>query len=194
MSAAGIAPEVSVVIAFGSNQGDREALLSAAVRDVAALDGVTVTAVSGLVESHAVRLAGVDESAPNYLNGVLTARTSLPPEQLLDELQRIELEHGRVRLERWGDRTLDLDLIAVTDADGIPVQQTSERLTLPHPRAWQRAFVLAPWMQLEPHAVLPGHWHIAELLDPIADSVWDHPSTVFPPSIEGLAPIEGPER
>lgn len=170
----------SVVIAFGSNQGDREAILSAAVRDVAAIDGVTVTAVSGLVESHAVKLAGVDETAPNYLNGVLTARTSLTPEQLLDELQRIELEHGRVRLERWGDRTLDLDLIAVTDADGIPVEQKSERLILPHPRAWQRAFVLAPWMQLEPNAALPGHWHIAELLEPIADTVWDYPSPAFP--------------
>jgi 2-amino-4-hydroxy-6-hydroxymethyldihydropteridine diphosphokinase len=188
VSEADIAPGVSsVVIAFGSNQGDREAILSAAVRDVAAIDGVTVTAVSGLVESFAVKLAGVDETAPNYLNGVLTARTSLTPEQLLDELQRIELEHGRVRLERWGDRTLDLDLIAVTDAEGIPVQQTSERLTLPHPRAWQRAFVLAPWMQIEPHAVLPGHWRIAELLEPIADSVWEHPSSEFPAPGEGEA-------
>jgi 2-amino-4-hydroxy-6-hydroxymethyldihydropteridine diphosphokinase len=118
---------------------------------------------------------------------VLTARTSLAPEQLLDQLQRIELEHGRVRLERWGDRTIDLDLIAVTDADGIPVQQTSERLTLPHPRAWQRAFVLAPWLQIQPHAELPGHWRIAELLDPIADSVWEYPSAAFPPTIEGAA-------
>lgn len=195
MSAAEIVPGMSsVVIAFGSNQGDREAILSAAVRDVAALDGLAVTAVSGLVESLAVKLAGVDETAPNYLNGVLTARTSLTPERLLDELQRIELDHGRVRLERWGDRTLDLDLITVTEADGIGVQQKSERLTLPHPRAWQRAFVLAPWLQLEPNAKLPGHWRIAELLEPIADSVWDHPSAVFPPQLGGLAPLNGVAR
>ena len=175
----------NVVVAFGSNQGDREAILSAAVGDVSAIVGVKVTAVSGLVESFAVKLGGVDESAPGYLNGVLTARTSLAPEQLLDELQRIELEHGRVRLERWGDRTIDLDLIAVTDADGRPVQQTSERLTLPHLRAWQRAFVLAPWVQLEPQAELSERGPIAELLEPIADSAWDYPSDAFPSPDEG---------
>lgn len=190
MSATGIASEARAVVAFGSNQGDREAILGAAVRDVAALPGVTVTAVSGLVESHAVKLAGVDETAPNYLNGVLIVRTSLTPERLLDGLQRIELEHGRVRLERWGDRTLDLDIIAVTDAEGTPVQQTSERLTLPHPRAWERAFVLAPWVQIEPRAELPGHRPIAELLEPVAGSVWEHPSAVFSPLVESLAPIE----
>lgn len=195
--AAGAAPDMSsgesrVVIAFGSNRGNREAILSAAVRDVAALDDVSVTAVSGLVESYAVKLAGVDETAPNYLNGVLAARTVLTPEQLLDRLQRIEIEHGRVRLERWGDRTLDLDLIAVTDTGGAPVQQASEQLTLPHPRAWQRAFVLAPWAQLDPDAELPGHGRIAALLEPVAGSVWDHPSAAFPAvSAEAPACVTG---
>jgi len=163
-----------VVIAFGSNQGDREATLKAAVRDVSAIDGVTVTAISGLVESHAVKLAGVDETAPSYLNGVVLAETTLTPERLLDELQRIELEHGRVRLERWGDRTLDLDLVAVIEADGTWVQRSSERLVLPHPRAWERAFVLAPWAQLDADAEIPGHGRITELLAPIARSVWNH--------------------
>lgn len=165
-----------VVIAFGSNQGDREATLRAAVRDLSAIDGVTVTAVSALVESHAVKLAGVDETAPSYLNGVVLAQTTLTPERLLDELQRIELEHGRVRLERWGDRTLDLDLVAVVEADGTWVQRSSERLVLPHPRASERAFVLAPWAQLDADAEIPGHGRITELLAPIAHTVWNHES------------------
>jgi len=165
-----------VVIAFGGNQGDREATLRAAVLDVSAIDGVTVTAVSGLVESHAVKPAGVDEIAPRYLNGVVFAETTLTPERLLDELQRIELEHGRVRLERWGDRTLDLDLVAVIEADGTWVQQASGRLVLPHPRAWERAFVLAPWAQLDADAEIPGHGRITELLAPIAHTVWNHES------------------
>lgn len=167
-----------VVIAFGSNQGDREKTLDAAVREISTLEVVTVTAVSGLVESHAVKLSGVDAASPNYLNGVALAATTLSPEQLLDELQRIELEHGRIRLERWGDRTLDLDLIAVTAADDTPVRQHSERLELPHPRAWQRAFVLAPWVQVDAQAKLPGYGSVSELLDPIAASVWNYEPTL----------------
>lgn len=163
-----------VVIAFGSNQGDREEILRAAVRDVGAIAGIDVTRVSSLVESHAVKLDGVDETAPGYLNGVLLATTSLAPDDLLSELQRIELDHGRVRLERWGDRTLDLDIVAVTGADGAAVQQQTARLELPHPRAWQRAFVLAPWAQLDAEAVIPGRGKIADLLAPIAEEVWQY--------------------
>jgi 2-amino-4-hydroxy-6-hydroxymethyldihydropteridine diphosphokinase len=180
-----------VVIAFGSNQGDREDILRSAVRDVAALDGTRVTAVSALVESYAVKLDGVDEASPNYLNGVLLATTSLAPEELLTELQRIELDHGRVRLERWGDRTLDLDLIAVTAADGTPVQQQSERLVLPHPRAWQRAFVLAPWVQVDADAEIPGRGTVAGLLAPIADTVWARESA---PPFDGAAQFDGTMR
>ncbi len=163
---------VRAVVAFGSNQGDREETLRAAVRDIAALDRVTVTAVSGLVESHAVKLDGVDETAPNYLNGVLLATTTLTPDALLARLQGIELDHGRVRLERWGDRTLDLDIVAMTGSDGEPVLNSDERLVLPHPRAWERAFVLAPWAQLDAAAELPGHGAITALLAPIATTVW----------------------
>ena len=156
------------VIALGSNLGDREGNLRSAVAAIAALDGVTVTAASGIVESFAVKPAGVDEAAPNYLNAVLLARSSLDPEQLLDALNRIEAEHGRVRAERWGDRTLDLDLI---DFGGIA--QTSDRLTLPHPRAWERPFVLVPWRQVDPGAELRGHGRIDAL--PASDSadVWE---------------------
>jgi 2-amino-4-hydroxy-6-hydroxymethyldihydropteridine diphosphokinase len=169
-----------MVVALGSNLGDREATLRAAVRDIDAIDGLTVVAVSGLVESHAVKTGGVDESAPSYLNAVLLATGDLAPRRVLDELQRIELSHGRVREERWGDRTLDLDLIACEN-----VVTDSERLTLPHPRAWERAFVLAPWAELQPDADIPGRGPIAELLAAASDSVWDYPAA---PLLDSVGP------
>ena len=156
------------VIALGSNLGDREGNLRSAVADIAALDGVTVMAASGIVESHAVKPAGVDAAAPDYLNAVLLARSALAPEQLLDELNRIEAEHGRVRAERWGDRTLDLDLI---DFGGLA--RDTERLTLPHPRAWERPFVLVPWRQVQPGAELRGRGAIDSLAASDSAEVWD---------------------
>lgn len=139
------------VIALGSNQGDREALLREAVRDIDALDGVRVTAASGIVETPALKLHGVDETAPSYLNAVVLARAALNPEELLAALHGIEARLGRVRDEVWGDRTIDLDLI-----DFGALTRHTDEITLPHPRAWQRAFVLAPWLQVQPDAVLPG--------------------------------------
>ncbi len=146
------------VVALGANLGDRRSTLRDAVRGIGALDGVVVDAVSGLYESVAVRLTGVDFAAPGYLNAVLTATTTMPPEELLTALHAIEDAHGRVRAERWGDRTLDLDLIAV---DGI---SSTGAVELPHPRAGERAFVLAPWAEIEPDAVLPGAGPVADLL------------------------------
>lgn len=159
------------VIALGGNLGDREAILRAAVRDIAGLDGVVPVAVSGLVETPALRPHGVDREAPAYLNAVLIVRTSLDPLSLLDALNDIEQRHGRLRGEhggdeRWGDRTLDLDIVAV---DGVT--EATARLTLPHPRAWQRAFVLAPWLQADPDAVLTGHGLVADLLAAASDEV-----------------------
>lgn len=146
------------VVALGANLGDRAATLRAAVTAVGALDGVEVDAVSGLYETVAVRLTGVDFDAPGYLNAVLTATTALPPAELLAALHTIEDANGRVRAERWGDRTLDLDLIAVDDLTG------DGDLLLPHPRAAERSFVLAPWAEIEPDAHLPGAGAIAQLL------------------------------
>jgi 2-amino-4-hydroxy-6-hydroxymethyldihydropteridine diphosphokinase len=184
-----------MVVALGSNLGDREATLRAAVRDIADIDGITVVAVSGLVESHALKTDGVDESAPSYLNAVLLATGDLAPHRMLDELQRIELAHGRVRDERWGDRTLDLDLISVVNSvessavessavEGAVVED-GERLTLPHPRAWERAFVLAPWAELQPDAEIPGRGSVAELLATASDSVWDYPAA---PLLDSVRP------
>lgn len=142
---------VTAVVALGSNLGDRRATLAEACSELSAIDGVLAVECSPLVTSAAIKLSGVDESAPAYLNGVAVVRTRLDPHALLDELQRIELAHGRVRAERWGDRTLDLDLIAYDDA-----VIDDDRLTVPHPRAAERAFVVVPWLLLDPEAALPG--------------------------------------
>jgi 2-amino-4-hydroxy-6-hydroxymethyldihydropteridine diphosphokinase len=147
------------VIAFGANLGDRRATVLAAMDDLAAADGVEVTAVSRAIETVALRPEGADPSAPAYLNGVALVRTDLPPEELLALLHRIEADHGRVRVEHWGDRTLDLDLI---DFDGQ--RRDDPHLTLPHPRAAERDFVLRPWLEVEPDAELPGRGRVAELL------------------------------
>lgn len=146
------------VIAFGANLGDREATIAAAVRELAETDGLELVAVSPVYETPAIKDAGVDREAPRYINGVVVVDTRLDPHALLDVLQSIEQEHGRVRGEHWGDRTLDLDLIDVGGAE-----LADERLVLPHPRAWQRAFVLQPWLDVEPDATLPGRGPIAAL-------------------------------
>ncbi|GAA1815484.1 2-amino-4-hydroxy-6-hydroxymethyldihydropteridine diphosphokinase [Agromyces neolithicus] len=154
------------VIAFGANLGDREATIAAATRELADCDGVELVAVSPVYETAAIKTTGVDPSAPGYLNGVILIETSLDPHALLDLLQRLEVGHGRVRDERWGDRTLDLDLI---DFGGREL--ADERLELPHPRAWQRAFVLQPWLDVEPGGVLAGRGPVAELRAAASDEV-----------------------
>jgi len=154
------------VIAYGANLGDREATVASATRAVAETEGVELVAVSPVYESAAVRLDGVDPDAPRYLNGVILVDTDLEPHALLDLLQRIEAEHGRTRETRWGDRTLDLDLI---DVRGIRL--ADDRLELPHPRTWERAFVLQPWLDVEPDAVLDGRGAIADLRAAAADEV-----------------------
>jgi 2-amino-4-hydroxy-6-hydroxymethyldihydropteridine diphosphokinase len=104
---------------------------------------------------------------PEYLNAVAELETGLSPWELLDVCQAVEAAHGRTREVRWGARTLDVDVIAF-DA----VRATAPGLELPHPRARERAFVLAPWALLDPGAVLPtpaGDRSVAELLALAAD-------------------------
>ncbi|MCY7411745.1 MAG: 2-amino-4-hydroxy-6-hydroxymethyldihydropteridine diphosphokinase [Salinibacterium sp.] len=151
--------ERGAVLSIGSNLGDREAILREAVAAIAAIDGVEVTAASSIVETAAVKLHGVDVTAPSYLNAAVTLRTRLDTRELLNELQRIELEYGRVRHERWGDRTLDVDIVTV---DGEHIDEPG--LTVPHPRAADRVFVLAPWLEIEPDATLVGLGPVSELL------------------------------
>jgi 2-amino-4-hydroxy-6-hydroxymethyldihydropteridine diphosphokinase len=152
-------PLEPTVIAVGSNLGDRGATIRAALDDLAATPGVRLDAVSPLIETAALRVEGVDEDAPRYLNGVALISTALDPHALLDELHRIEDAHGRVRVERWGDRTLDLDIVAMGGR-----HLADETLTLPHPRASEREFVLAPWLAVDPDATLPGLGRVDALL------------------------------
>jgi 2-amino-4-hydroxy-6-hydroxymethyldihydropteridine diphosphokinase len=154
--------EQPAVIALGSNEGDREATLLAAVRELADAEGVEVLRVSSLHETVAVRPVGPDAAAPAYLNAVALIRTTLTPPALLEVLHGIENAHGRVRAERWGDRTLDLDLV-----DFAGLRSGDERLTLPHPRAAEREFVLRPWLEVDPDAVLGGR-RVDDLLAELA--------------------------
>ncbi len=160
-----IAQVVPVLLAFGANLGDRGETIFAAQRDIAKAAGIEKFVASPLHETIALTAEGPDPDAPRYLNGVATAQTTLSPHDLLDLLQHIENKHGRVRDVHWGDRTLDIDLILF---GGRVIKD--ERLTVPHPRAHERDFVLSPWLALDPNAVLMGHGRVATLLERIDDT------------------------
>ena len=120
--------------------------------------------MSDPIESVAVKLDGPDPDAPRYLNAVALVTTRLAPQVLLGMMHAVEEEQGRVRRERWGDRTLDLDLIAYGD-----FRSSEEHLQVPHPRAAERLFVLEPWLSLDPDAVLPGAGRVDELVRRLKD-------------------------
>lgn len=153
------AAPVVAVIALGANLGERAATIAAALADLDRMPLSHVTAAAEPLESVAVTLSGPHATAPAYLNTVALVATRLAPSVLLGQLHAIEDRHGRQRRERWGDRTLDLDLIAYGD-----VTSNDPALTLPHPRAAERDFVLAPWLQIDPAAELPGAGRVADLL------------------------------
>ena len=136
---------MKVVIALGSNLGDRKATLDDAVDQLRKI--ITITKVSTFIETDPV--GGPDQ--PDYLNAVVIGESDLDPSDLLAKMLAIENEAGRTREVRWGARTLDLDLIVAGDT----VMDT-EFLTLPHPRAHERRFVLDPWLEVDPEAILPG--------------------------------------
>jgi 2-amino-4-hydroxy-6-hydroxymethyldihydropteridine diphosphokinase len=144
-----------VVLALGSNLGDRLAHLQSGVDTLCAEPGLDCAAVSPVYETAAVG----GPAQPDYLNAVLIAATTLPARAVLDLGRAAEAARHRVREQRWGPRTLDVDVIVYGDEiSGDP------ELTLPHPRAHERAFVLAPWHDVDPHAVLPGRGPVADLL------------------------------
>ncbi|MFE0650278.1 2-amino-4-hydroxy-6-hydroxymethyldihydropteridine diphosphokinase [Streptomyces sp. NPDC059534] len=145
------------VLALGANLGNRLETLQGAVDALADTPGLRVKAVSPVYETEPW---GVEPgSQPSYLNAVALVRTTLPPSSLLERAQAVEEAFHRVREERWGARTLDVDIITYAD-----VVSEDPVLTLPHPRAHQRAFVLAPWQDIDPEAQLPGHGTVAALL------------------------------
>lgn len=145
------APATPAVIALGANLGEREATLRGALDALDATDGVAVEAVSPVAATAPVG----GTAQPEYLNAVALVRTRLAPDQLLAVLHRVEAAYGRVRTTRWGPRTLDLDLVVYGEVQtGTEVVSDDPHLTLPHPRAHERAFVLVPWSQVQPDAVL----------------------------------------
>ena len=144
---------MKAVIALGSNLGDRELNIDSAVAEIAKI--IEVTHLSTNHETDPV--GGPDQ--PKYLNAVLIAESLLAPDELLKALLAIESRLGRVREIHWGPRTIDLDLIIVDDE-----KIHSPDLVLPHPRAHERRFVLEPWAEIDPDAVLPGHGRIEEIL------------------------------
>jgi 2-amino-4-hydroxy-6-hydroxymethyldihydropteridine diphosphokinase len=158
---------VRAVLAIGGNLGKRRKTIRSGLKALAATKGISKVLCSPLVESSAVTEDGVDDSKPNYMNGVIQISTTLKPKELLTEIRRIETEHGRIRLERWGSRTLDIDIITYGD-----VIKASKELTIPHPRAFERAFVLVPWALLDPQAILPGYGKVFDLAEPLKDQVW----------------------
>jgi 2-amino-4-hydroxy-6-hydroxymethyldihydropteridine diphosphokinase len=131
---------------FTPSQKDvREFFCSAHAKSLAGTPGIKNVFMSPLYESHAVTEAGVDETMPAYLNGVIRLDTTLKSKELLEVIRKIEDDNGRVRLTRWGSRTLDIDIITF----GTEIKATKD-LTIPHPRAFDRAFVLVPWADIEP--------------------------------------------
>ena len=145
------------VLSLGANLGDRAATLREAVEALAD-DGLI--ARSTLYETPPW---GPVEQPP-YLNAVVVVRGPRDAAGWLARAHELEQAAGRTREVRWGPRTLDVDVVTVTEDDGTPVVSDDPELTLPHPRAHERAFVLVPWAALDPVAALPGRGRVADLL------------------------------
>ena len=145
------------VLSIGSNLGDRVAYLQGAVDSLTDTPEVWVTGVSPVYETRPV---DAPEGSEDFLNVVVTLDTTLSAATLLDRALAIETAYERERGEPNGPRTLDVDLIVVGDR-----RADDDHLVLPHPRAAERSFVLAPWFDLEPDAELPGHGAIADLME-----------------------------
>ena len=143
-------------VGLGANLGPREVTLLRAVDLLAGEPGIEVLAVSQLHETDPV--GNTDQ--PEFLNGAVSAETTLEPREFLDALLRVERELGRVRDGTpWGPRTIDLDLLVygdeIVDEPGLRV---------PHPRLHERRFALEPLVELEPELVIPGQGPVSELL------------------------------
>jgi len=145
---------MKAVISLGANIGDAQANLDLAVGLLR--EATEVMAVSSYLQTKPV--GGPEQ--PDYLNAVAIIESDLPAKDLLAVLNGIETAMGRTREIHWGPRVIDLDLIQY---GGLLV--SDEKLTLPHPRAHERRFVLAPWFEIEPEAILLTHGRISDLLN-----------------------------
>jgi 2-amino-4-hydroxy-6-hydroxymethyldihydropteridine diphosphokinase len=144
---------MKAVIALGANIGDPKAQMDLAVAMLR--EATDVISVSEYFSTTPVS----DIEQPDYLNAVCIAESELPALDLLGVLHGIEKTLGRERLEKWGPRTIDLDLIQYGS-----LLSSADELTLPHPRAHERRFVLEPWISIDPEAILLTHGKISELL------------------------------
>ena len=150
----GMKPLRKAVYAIGSNLGDRLSNLQGAVDGIRDTPDVIVVDISSVYETKAV---GGPEGSPDFLNMVIVAETTLEPRTLLERAMAIEDAYGRVREERHGPRTLDVDLIVVGDA-----VVNEPDLTLPHPFAHDRGFVLVPWAEVDSRGEIPGWGNVLE--------------------------------
>jgi 2-amino-4-hydroxy-6-hydroxymethyldihydropteridine diphosphokinase len=142
-------------VGIGSNLGDRETNLRQAIELLSAEDGIDVVALSEIRETDPV---GPVEQGP-FLNGAAKLETSLTPRELLERLLSVESRLGRVRDERWGPRTIDLDLLLYGD---LSIEEPG--LTVPHPRLHERRFALEPLADLDPGLEIPGKGSVSILL------------------------------
>jgi 2-amino-4-hydroxy-6-hydroxymethyldihydropteridine diphosphokinase len=145
---------MKAVISLGANIGNPQEQITLAIAMLR--EATEVLAVSSIYETAPV--GGPDQ--PNYLNAICIAESDLPAADLLSVLHGIEKTLGRERLERWGPRTIDLDLIQFGS-----ILSSAQELELPHPRAHERKFVLEPWLEIEPDAILLTHGKVSELLE-----------------------------
>jgi 2-amino-4-hydroxy-6-hydroxymethyldihydropteridine diphosphokinase len=150
---------VRAYIGLGANLADREGTIEQAVGLLGAEPGIEVVSVSSLRETEPWgRVA-----QPAFVNGAVAVETTLEPRALLGVLLDVERRLGRVRDERWGPRTIDLDLLLYGD-----VVLDEPGLTVPHPRLHERAFALEPLQELDPELAVPGRGSVADLLAALA--------------------------
>lgn len=145
-------------VGLGANLGDPAATLRTALAELGTIPRTRLLAHSSIYVTRPV-----DASGPDYCNAVAALETGLPPLELLAQLQGIENAHGRERPHRNAPRTLDLDLLLY---EGLVID--TRELTLPHPRMHQRAFVLAPLLEIDPATTLPGLGPASEFFDKVS--------------------------
>lgn len=144
-----------VYIGLGANLDQPQRQLEQALQELARLPNATLVAQSSLYHSKPVG----PQDQPDYVNAVAALETDLEPLALLDALQQLEQDHGRIRKRHWGERTLDLDIILIDDC-----VIDSERLKVPHPFAQQRSFVLYPLAEISPQLIFPNGVTLQQLL------------------------------
>ncbi len=151
---------MKAVVAIGANLGDPQENIDLALALLR--EATDVRAVSSMY--HTQPVGGPDQ--PDYINAVCIIESELPAAQLLSLLHGIEKSLGRERIEHWGPRTIDLDLIQYGT-----LLSSAEELLLPHPRAFERRFVIEPWHEIEPDAILLTHGRIDQLLASLLDTL-----------------------